>query len=335
MKKLFTLFAVAAMAFASQAAEVTVCDGTDTNTGVPIYGLYVDLNGTLGQMIYTPAMLEEMEGAKISQVKFYSLGINFAGVTLQLSMKDGVEQDNFAEYNYVNDVMAVAEASPNEGDTEVVFNLSQPYTYEGGNLVLEVKVIATQGDWGTTVFYGMNMDYAASYYQYWYSWSDTPSKWTANFLPKATFTYEAGEAPVEPTEKTGAPTFHGYTEDGIHAYFVEILETEPSVIYYRVQYPDGTWTEWAEYEEILSFTGDGKYRVEAYAVADGKLASEQIAYEFVVSPRTGLSELAGDKTVASVRYFNAAGQEMSEINGLTIVVTRYTDGTTSTAKVIK
>ncbi len=337
MKKLFTLFAIAAMAFAAQATELTVCDGTDTHTGVPIYGLYADVNGTLGQMIYTPALLDGMEGTKISQVKFYSPSINFAGVTLQLSMKDLETRDNFSDYVYFTDVMEVAQTSPNEGDTEVVFNLSQPYTYEGGNLVLEVKVIATQGDWGTTYFYGVNLDYAASYYHYWYSWSDTPSKWTANFLPKVTFTYEGGSVnpPVEPTQKTGAPTFHGYTEDGIHAYFVEIIPTEPSVIYYRVQYPDGTWTEWAEYEEILSFEGDGKYRIEAYAVAEGKAQSEQIAYEFVVAPRTGIDEMAAGKEVAGVRYFNLAGQEMTEANGLTIVVTTYTDGTTSTAKVVK
>ena len=41
------------------------------------------------------------------------------------------------------------------------------------------------------------------------------------------------------------------------------------------------------------------------------------------------------KTVANVRYFNAAGQEMSQPNGLTIVVTTYTDGTTNAAKVMK
>ena len=143
------------------------------------------------------------------------------------------------------------------------------------------------------------------------------------------------ETPVEPTEKTAEPTFNGYTTDGIHAYFVEIIPTEPSTIYYRVQYPDGEWTEWAEYEEILSFTGDGRYRVEAYAVADGKLPSFDIAYEFVVSPLTGIAEMNADKAISSVRYFNAAGQEMSEANGLTIVVTTYTDGTTSTAKVVK
>ena len=141
--------------------------------------------------------------------------------------------------------------------------------------------------------------------------------------------------PVDPTEKTGAPTFHGYTEDGIHAYFVEIIPTEESVIYYRIIYPDGTETEWAEYEEILSFEGDGKYRVEAYAVAPGKAASEQIAYEFVVAPITGIDEMMSGKTVAGVRYFNMAGQEMTEANGLTIVVTTYTDGTTSAVKVVK
>ena len=45
--------------------------------------------------------------------------------------------------------------------------------------------------------------------------------------------------------------------------------------------------------------------------------------------------MVNGKTVAGVRYFNAMGQEMQEANGLTIVVTTYTDGTTSTAKVMK
>ncbi len=151
-------------------------------------------------------------------------------------------------------------------------------------------------------------------------------------LTRIQYTYEEG---TEPTEKTGAPTFHGYTEDGIHGYFVEIIPTEESVIYYRIIYPDGTVTDWAEYEDILSFEGDGKHRVEAYAVADGKLPSEEIAYEFVVAPITGVEEMMSGKTVAGVRYFNMAGQEMTEANGLTIMVTTYTDGTTSAVKVVK
>ena len=146
---------------------------------------------------------------------------------------------------------------------------------------------------------------------------------------------DAPVTPVDPTEMTGSPTFNGYTEDGIYAYFVEIIPTEPSTIYYRVQYPDGTWTEWAEYTEILSFNSEGKYRVEAYAVAPGKLRSYDIAYEFVLSKMTGILEVADGKQVANVRYFNLAGQEMQQANGMTIVVTTYTDGTTSAVKVVK
>ena len=98
--------------------------------------------------------------------------------------------------------------------------------------------------------------------------------------------------PVDPTQKTGAPVFNGYTTDGIHAYFIEINPSEPSTIYYRVQYTGSReFTEWTEYEDVLSYTEDGSYRIEAYAIAPGKLESDPIAYEFYVSPTTGLSEM--------------------------------------------
>ena len=52
-------------------------------------------------------------------------------------------------------------------------------------------------------------------------------------------------------------------------------------------------------------------------------------------PQTDVDEVNAAKTVAGVRYFNLAGQEMQEANGMTIVVTTYTDGTTSAVKVMK
>ena len=42
-----------------------------------------------------------------------------------------------------------------------------------------------------------------------------------------------------------------------------------------------------------------------------------------------------EKVVAGVRYYNIMGQEMKEANGITIVVTTYTDGSHSAVKVIK
>ena len=50
-----------------------------------------------------------------------------------------------------------------------------------------------------------------------------------------------------------------------------------------------------------------------------------------------VEELINDtnKIVAGVRYYNIMGQEMKEANGITIVVTIYTDGSHSAVKVIK
>ena len=50
---------------------------------------------------------------------------------------------------------------------------------------------------------------------------------------------------------------------------------------------------------------------------------------------TNVNELNAGKTVANVRYFNVAGQEMAQPEGMTIQVTTYTDGTTSAVKVVK
>ncbi len=75
------------------------------------------------------------------------------------------------------------------------------------------------------------------------------------------------------------------------------------------------------------------------AFSIGKNANDEwgplASVEFKTPGTTALNEVAGGKQVAGVRYYNMAGQEMTEANGLTIVVTTYTDGTTSTAKVIK
>ena len=50
---------------------------------------------------------------------------------------------------------------------------------------------------------------------------------------------------------------------------------------------------------------------------------------------TGIDEISGEKAVAGVRYFSVAGQEMAQPEGMTIVVTTYTDGTTVATKVVK
>ena len=74
MKKIFTLIAVAVMALAAQANELTVCDngvvGEDAWNPIPVYGYWFDAEG-MTQQIYPAEMLTEMAGGKISSLTFY------------------------------------------------------------------------------------------------------------------------------------------------------------------------------------------------------------------------------------------------------------------------
>jgi len=77
--------------------------------------------------------------------------------------------------------------------------------------------------------------------------------------------------------------------------------------------------------------------MQVYYTVNGVRNESEIVYlEVFPEPEpTGVNELNGDKTVASVRYFNMAGQEIAQPNGVAVQVTTYSDGTTSTAKVMK
>ena len=150
--------------------------------------------------------------------------------------------------------------------------------------------------------------------------------------------------PVDPTEKTDAPSSskdnYAYNDGNLsyNAYTVTFTETEPSDIYYRVGIMiDGEFVygDWMLYTGELNFVDEGTYMIEAYAIAPGKTESDHIWDGFTVSKMVDVEELMAGKTVAGVRYFNVAGQEMAQPSGLTIMVTTFTDGTTSAVKVVK
>ena len=137
-----------------------------------------------------------------------------------------------------------------------------------------------------------------------------------------------------------------YEITGLELATVTITNREPgATVTYKVFKKNGD--VWEEVVELAGeFTGDtyqfdvqgdGTYRVEMIAHLQGKNDSDPGALEFTIheGETSSVNELANGKTVAGVRYFNMAGQEMQEANGMTIVVTTYTDGTTSAVKVMK
>ena len=64
---------------------------------------------------------------------------------------------------------------------------------------------------------------------------------------------------------------------------------------------------------------------------DGVTNKSEIVY-LEVYPHTAVNEVAEGKQVSSVRYYNAAGQQVTTPSGLTIQVTTYSDGTSTATK---
>ena len=137
--------------------------------------------------------------------------------------------------------------------------------------------------------------------------------------------------------QTATPVISGCKDEGLDAYKVEITCTETATIYYRVKFVGGEFGEWAEYTDSILFTETGSYYLEAYAEAAGKLPSETAYHEFIIEQSlvNGIDEVVNCKNVAAVRYYNVCGQQVQQPSGLTIMVTTYTDGTTSPVKVMK
>ena len=83
---------------------------------------------------------------------------------------------------------------------------------------------------------------------------------------------------------------------------------------------------------------------QTYTIVVDDNKTEDISFEdmysdidvFIQKDITAVQEIAGSKTIASVAYYNLAGQQSAQpVDGVNIVVTTYTDGTRTTAKVIK
>ena len=73
--------------------------------------------------------------------------------------------------------------------------------------------------------------------------------------------------------------------------------------------------------------------IQAYYEVDGEKNASDIVWLYDID--TGVDEINASKTVAGVRYYNLAGQQVAQLSGLAIKVTTYTDGTTSAIKVVK
>lgn len=188
MKKLLLLFTLICVAFSTaKANDLTVAEGTATNSYLPIYGLYVDTQGTEGQCLYPADSLSDMNGGTISKMTFYLSSSADEAWTSTIKVRLGEIDDDALTSSFVSldDLTEVFSGTMDASGTELTVEFSEGYTYSGGNLLVDFYV-TTSGNYKSASFYGANDLTSSGHYSY--SYANT----VIDFLPKVTFDYTPG-----------------------------------------------------------------------------------------------------------------------------------------------
>ena len=197
---LLGIIALAALGNSLNAATLDVCNNTNTNAYVPLYGLYFDDNYQLSQMIYPSSLLTNMVGGRIKSLTFYSASAsnlsNLTGgkFTIKVGMTS-TSQYGQTPTRITSGMVTVASdkvLSQCVSGANVVINFDTEFTYTGGNLVIEYNSTQLGSGYKSLNFYGSS----SSAYQYasYYARSTSTSSPTGGtrqtFLPHVTFGYE-------------------------------------------------------------------------------------------------------------------------------------------------
>ena len=201
MKKLLLLLLTVMMGISSLTLSaqntLTVADGTTTNSYVPVYGLYVD-DYLRCQTIYPAYMLDAaattygMIGGDITGVTYYlssPAAASWGNAVFVVTVKE-VTAATLSAFVDMTDATTVYTGSLDGTQSTMDITFTTPYTYQGGNLLVEIYSTAT-GTYKSCSFHGVNSNGSS-----WQGYNS--SAWTSvtgsvqNFIPKTTFTFTGG-----------------------------------------------------------------------------------------------------------------------------------------------
>ena len=177
-------------------SDLTVADGTSTSSYLPLYGLNADTQGMKGQCLYPADSLTDMAGGSISQITFYcgsTVPAEVWGGTFIVYLGETDESNLSSAFISTDDLTAVYTGTLDATSGTLTIEFDDAYTYQGGNLVVDVTLSVT-GNWKSANFLGVNNLTGSGRYRTSGSGAGTATA----FLPKAEFEYTPGGS-VGPT----------------------------------------------------------------------------------------------------------------------------------------
>lgn len=162
MKKYFGYIFAALLsvcgAAVAHADNLTVFEGSQVSPYVPLPTANYNASGTRGQVIYPAEALTAMIGQPINGFTLYinDEGCKMNGGELRVSMAE-VDVPVFSSTAFYTELTSVAVVEMTAGLREVDIDFDTPYTYNGGNLLIDfyVQKDGESGAYNFTYFYGL------------------------------------------------------------------------------------------------------------------------------------------------------------------------------------
>lgn len=167
-KRLLALLLLVAFAMpwvATAQTDHIVAGGTATNSYIPVYGLYTD-SWLHTQTIYPASMLEDAgvnAGAIISSLTYELYSPASAAWTATFEVRLGSSANPaFTSTSFLPNTGfdLVYTGTLNATGSTMTVTFDNPYTYEGGNLVVDFKITST-GNYKSASFYGVSSPQAS------------------------------------------------------------------------------------------------------------------------------------------------------------------------------
>lgn len=163
---------------------LTVNDGTNTNSCVPIYGYFADAT-CKSQFIIPASALGDMLGGTVSDMTFYlnsSSSISFTGTwDVYVKEVDNTTLSGFVSWSELGSAVYHGNMTITNGQLTV--NFTAPITYNGNNLLIGFNETVS-GNCPSTSWLGVSQSSNTA----WYS-TYNGAGYLQQFLPKTTFDY--------------------------------------------------------------------------------------------------------------------------------------------------
>ncbi len=282
MKKsllLLTLFATLFFGSSHAQTTLTVADGMEANSYVPVYGYYADYYQR-NQVIYPASMLTDMVGGGILSLTFYFYTAPSSNWSATFDVKLGVTSDSsFQSTAYVNvpTTTVYTGTLTKNSDNTLTVTLAEPYVYTGGNLLLEVTS-QSGGNYYSAKFFGVSSSNGSIRGHNGSGISNITNQTRENFIPKTTFSYAdmCKPANLDVSNVTGSSAL--VTWDNMNI-------TEPLSYDFSYKAADATaWTEVSDIHEHSYFLTvlqpQTNYQVRVRAHCDAGDPSDYVTLSF-------------------------------------------------------